>query len=977
MKQIFSFFFFFLLTNVLLAQDTAFVTKGFFVTRDPYMLACAQQQGNGRVLISGSFTHYKNEPTTNLIRLLGNGTRDTSFNKQIGTDGDIRNIVVQKDGKIILQGSFGHYMKQAVSSMLIRIDSNGVLDPSFTPSNPNFNFSGVTAMAAQDDGKLLLAGFAIGTRGYDTVGLIRLNVDGTIDNDFKPNCNLNAYEFIHRITAQRDGKILVGGSFTSWAGASATGLVRLNADGSRDSSFVLQGGGLEFGWPNTPPLVYAMRELPDSSLLIGGSFTSYDGTPRAGLVKLRPDGSQDNSFLQEPSIPPNSNFVVYDIALTKENKILLGGHFYTWNSRYSDLIVLQENGLADTLPSLIGPDPSQPFSAGGIRRLFVNEDNSFLAFGSFTGVYNGKYENNLALYNARHELDASFVNQFQRRGTIAQTLPQADNSILLVGDFNQYSLDNSAPQQYIARLKKDGSLDTTFRNTLLNNRVFGVAQQADSSILAVGSFTQVDTILRNGIARFKRDGSLDTSFNPGTGPDWNNMYCVKPHNGQYIYVGGSFSLFNGSAHKGIVRLLPNGSVDNTFNTSATPVLAPMSIDVSLNGKVLAAESSDKINRDYTTPLRLYRLMEDGKFDSSFQTPQMGWSMGKKVREGKNGSIYWLGQLIQQNNPGNFVQTILCLKQNGSLDSSAYRLPSNYIINDFSILPDSNLLVCGRILKGVDTTDFLLRLKPNLSIDSSFMPVALYYDLKNINYTPEGNIVIAVETIPGFRPGNGQIQNIALLRNSSLQIKSGPITVRNVIDSVAIEQAVNLGNASAQNFTAMNPSGLDLFLLDPNKIVVSGPNGSEFSVSLSGSNAMIGKNGTLPFTVNFTPKSEGKKFATITIPYSNGIDNKYTFVLSGTGTNYVTAIGDVPAEDRTVYLYPNPSAIGKVYLKSKNALDHYFVADVSGNKIFSGQFASPNSEYKEILLHGLKPGVYFIRLKGKKTDETIKFMVMGK
>jgi hypothetical protein len=357
---------------------------------------------------------------------------------------------------------------------------------------------------------------------------------------------------------------------------------------------------------------------------------------------------------------------------------------------------------------------------------------------------------------------------------------------------------------------------------------------------------------------------------------------------------------------------------------------------------------------------------------------MGWSTGKKVKSGKQGRIYWLGQLFQKNDPGNPVQTIICLKPDGSLDSSASRLPSNYIINDFSILPDSNLIVCGRRERSTDSTDFILRLKPDLSIDSSFIPVALYYALKNINYTPEGNIVIAVETIRNFRVGNDHVQNIALLRNSSLQIESsGGSSVRvvkNMIDSVSIKQSVDLGNNSVQPFTAVNPSGLNISLLDPNKIVLTGPNAADFSITVSNSSTVINKKTTLPFTITFAPKSEGTKFATVTIPYSNGIENKYVFVLSGEATNRVTAVGDVPAENHSVYLFPNPSAVGKVYIRSKNAIDDYFVADASGKKVLSGQFASPNSENKEILLPGLKVGVYFIHLKGKKIDETLKVLV---
>ena len=978
MKLVLAFIFFLAVTHLSLAQDTAFVTKGFYVTKDPFLLRCAQQQADGRILISGDFTHYNGEPTTNLIRLRGNGARDTSFNKLIGTNGSIDHMAVQKDGRIILQGVFSRYRQQPVAAGLIRIDSSGVLDQTFNPYKPVFDYNGVTAMALQADGKLLIAGFGIGTQRYDMSGLIRLNGDGTPDASFNTGPVLQQYDAINVITVQQNGKILLGGTFRSWKESPATGLVRLTAGGDRDTSFVLPGAGLETAHPQSSLLVNAIYELPDASLLIGGNFGFYNKSFHMGVVQLQPDGSLDDRFLQEPSIPLSTNFMVYEIAVTKENKILLGGHFYTTDNLYSDLIVLQQNGLADTDSPFSGPDPSQAFTAAGISRIFVNPDNSFLAFGYFTGVYNGTYLNNLALYNSRHHLDPSLVNGFQRKGSVTQTISQADNKILVAGNFNQYALENQSPRQYIARLKKDGSLDPGFQDTQLNNGIAGVAQQTDSLILVVGAFTQVGTARRNGVARFTKDGALDTSFDPGIGPDHNNMYCVRPDKDQFIYLGGSFSQFGGTAHQGIVRLFGNGRVDNSFNTATTPVYAPASIEITTDGKVLAAESSDKTNRDYTTPLRLYKLMGNGSLDPTFQTPKLGWSMGQKVREGKNGAVYWLGQLIQSFSPGRFEQTLICLKPDGSLDSLARRFPPDYLIHDFSILPGGNLLVCGQISQGVDSTNFVLRLNPDLSLDTSFIPVALYYDLKHIDYTPEGNIVIAGETKRYFRVTDDQVQNVGLLRNSSLQIQTNvgglPMTIKNMVDTASIIQSVDIGTSAAQPFTAVNSSNLDLSLLDAKKILVTGPNAAEFSVSLATNNSVVGKKGTLPFTINFSPKSEGSKFAIITIPYSNGIDNRYSFVLSGTATSKVTAIGNVPGENQSVNVYPNPSTIGKVYVRSKTAVNTYFVADVSGKKVITGQFASPTAEYKEIRLSGLKPGVYFLQLQGKKIKETVKLVV---
>ena len=170
----------------------------------------------------------------------------------------------------------------------------------------------------------------------------------------------------------------------------------------------------------------------------------------------------------------------------------------------------------------------------------------------------------------------------------------------------------------------------------MNGPIFAMALQDDGKVLGLGNFTSVGSVSKKSLTRFLPDGSLDASFDPGSGPnDATGLYCLHIQNNQYIYVGGSFSSFNNIPHQGIVRLLMDGSVDVSFNTTSSPVYAPSSIITTADGKVIAAESSDVTVRNYNTPLRLFRLLNDGSPDNSFQTPQLGWSIGKKVRQGSN------------------------------------------------------------------------------------------------------------------------------------------------------------------------------------------------------------------------------------------------------------------------------------------------------------------------------------------------------
>ncbi len=132
----------------------------------------------------------------------------------------------------------------------------------------------VRALVVQPDGKILVGGWFT-TLGKDTVGnpvtrnyIGRLNHDGSPDTTFNPG----ASNFVRALAVQPDGKILVGGDFTRLGGG-GTGtefrnyIGRLNADGSLDTTFN----------PGTNGYVYALAVQPDGKILVGGDLTRLGG----------------------------------------------------------------------------------------------------------------------------------------------------------------------------------------------------------------------------------------------------------------------------------------------------------------------------------------------------------------------------------------------------------------------------------------------------------------------------------------------------------------------------------------------------------------------------------------------------------------------------------------------------------------------------------------------------------------------------
>ncbi len=134
----------------------------------------------------------------------------------------------------------------------------------------------VFSLAQQADGKLLVGGDFITSGGTNRVNLARLNVDGSLDTSFDVGTGANA--IVYAIGLQSDGKVIVGGDFTSINGTNRNRFARLNSDGSLDDTFD-PGRGAN----NT---VYSLVVLPDDNIIIGGDFTEVGGVLRRGVARI-------------------------------------------------------------------------------------------------------------------------------------------------------------------------------------------------------------------------------------------------------------------------------------------------------------------------------------------------------------------------------------------------------------------------------------------------------------------------------------------------------------------------------------------------------------------------------------------------------------------------------------------------------------------------------------------------------------------
>ena len=338
---------------------TAFNTTNGF-NNDVYSIAI---QTDKKILAAGEFTSYSGVTYNRIIRLNSGGTIDTSFNIGTGFDNIVTSLNIQTDNKILVGGYINSY-SGITGNYLIRLNSGGTKDTSFSTSISNL----VLCTAIQNDGKILVGGAG---------NFVRLNSGGTTDTSFNVGTGFN--DAVRAIHVQNDGKILVGGSFTSYNGSSYNKIIRLNSGGTIDTSFNIGVGISGTSFNNT---VYAIEVQDDGKILVGGSFITYSGTTVNRIVRLNSGGTIDTSF----NTGSGFNVSTFSIKVQSNGKILVGGSFTSYNgSSYNELIRLNSDGSIDT-SFVVGTGFNTPATA--VRTIEFNNPQKIVVGGEFAS-YNG------------------------------------------------------------------------------------------------------------------------------------------------------------------------------------------------------------------------------------------------------------------------------------------------------------------------------------------------------------------------------------------------------------------------------------------------------------------------------------------------------------------------------------------------------------------------------------------------------------
>jgi uncharacterized delta-60 repeat protein len=528
---------------------------------------------DGKVIVQGPFTNINGMNRMNLVRLNADGSIDATFNPasrtgqlKAGYGPSIHAHAVQPDGKVIVGGSFTA-LDGISRNGIGRLDLDGSLDRTFDPGSGigiaglNIVSEGVISIAVQSDGKVLLGGRFSSINGISRPGVARINSDGSPDAEF--NARLGVGTSIDSITLQPDGKVLIYGDL-----AGTTRFARLNSDGSRDTSFTYPFPyyGAEAG-SFSPERCIAL--LPDGKILVG-------------FARLKPDGMQDKTF--DPRLLMiRGDDKVKTMALQPDGKVLIGGEFGAIQGERRDGIGrLNRDGSLDRAfnPSVVGWGS---LGMGVIDQIAVQPNGKILLQGSFNKV-GGVNRTNFVRLNADGTLDASFNPA--RVGTVIAAQP--DDKVLI------------GPA--ISRLNADGTVDIPFTSAAAFMRdwwVYSIAVERDGKVLVGGWFPEGETEANSyHLARLNVDGSLNALFDlrgatPFEAPL--SISSINPLADGKVLVSGTLNCCPGCWETCytpfVARLNPNGTVDTTFQppTSGTFAISP-------DGQIITftVEANDRI-----------------------------------------------------------------------------------------------------------------------------------------------------------------------------------------------------------------------------------------------------------------------------------------------------------------------------------------------------------------------------------------------
>jgi len=328
-------------------------------------------QSDGKIVVAGAFINMNGNPALRIARYNADGTSSTFASgagngTTTGTNDYITCLKELSNGDILVGGNFTRFDTQ-VQSRIAKIDADGFPVTSFFPGiGQGFN-DVVNSIDVQSDGKIIVGGLFTDYAGNTVNQIARLTANGSYDNTFTIGTGFNAV--VNKVKVLADNKILVAGNFTSYNGITVPGLVRLNADGTIDTGFNFASNSIVGGGSGAPLSVKTFEIQSDGKILIVPIVAG--GTVR----RFNTDGTNDPSFAGS-----SFDLSISSICLQPDGKVIVSGQFTLFQNTYpvNKILRLNTNGSFDNTFTVGTGLNARAFA------IKVQSNNKILIGGEFT-----------------------------------------------------------------------------------------------------------------------------------------------------------------------------------------------------------------------------------------------------------------------------------------------------------------------------------------------------------------------------------------------------------------------------------------------------------------------------------------------------------------------------------------------------------------------------------------------------------------
>jgi len=678
------------------------------------------------------------------------GKVDVTFNTlDDGLNGDgfdniVRTLLVQPDQHLIVGGDFLN-LNGIPSQYFTRLNPEGTIDPDFHTGS-GFNNKVYTSRILKN-GKIIVGGSFTSYDGHNAGRLIRLNSDGSYDAGF--NTSIAATTgIIYDICEQADGKIIIVGSFTKYNNVTVNRIARILPDGTLDTTFKTGSGSTSN--------ITNVEVLPNGKIILTGSFLKFNGTDLNKIVCLLPDGTVDTNF----NIGTGFNDDVSAMALQSDGKILLGGKFTSYNENLANRIIrLNNDGTIDN-NFLSGSG----FSAGAVQIIKTDASGNIIVGGSFTGFYNNNEINRVCYLNSQGliKTDLDFGSGPVSSSVLALE-KDSEGSWYIGGSFSVFDGLN---QGRLAKIDSHGDYDTAYLSSGigLDNSVYKIIPLENKKTMVFGNFKTFNNESASRIVRLLEDGTYDLDFNSGKAGA-NNLIktAVLQADGKMI-LAGNFTKYNETLCNRIIRILPDGLVDDTFHIGSGFNSQVYAMAIQSDGRIIAAGNFTNYNSPANSQLRIVRLLPDGTRDNSFNIGRGADGIIETILIQPDGKILLGGRFTTFD--GNSAPKLVRLNANGSIDST-FNVGTGFdkYIYAIALQADGKIIVGGSFLTyNGFSQKRILRLSANGSLDATFESGAGFSkgEVRSLLVQPDDRILVG-GTFSGMYKNTNSLRLIRLLK----------------------------------------------------------------------------------------------------------------------------------------------------------------------------------------------------------------------